>query len=974
MGAFFVMTEFIKKAFKEDERKAYYFTLYTLLFGIVAFLCFSWFIFNGKSMIFTGDGNRQHLNALVYYSQYLRTIFSNLVHGHSPIVPEWDFYIGEGSDVVSTFNYYAIGDPIALFSVFVPVAKMHIFYTASTIFRLYMAGIAFSALCFGTGRKNRFAIMAGTIGYCFCSWSLLNAARHIFFLNPMIWLPLIILGVEKIIGRKRPYLFIISVALASASSFYFFYMLVIITFIYTVLRLGFLYKKEIKKILMDILKVGIYSLMGVCISGILVLPVLMEFVNDSRSDVSIPMYILYPMKYYAQIPSALITGERTSYWLCIGMTAPVIMAIALLFINKKEDIFLKVLFVVGCFLILIPLFGRVFNGMSYISNRWSWAFICLCMYVLVKKWEIINNLTRKQWITLAGVGVGYSVICFFFLASRSISAFASLIIFFIALGVVRDDNSEEYKARRQQALLLFVAIVGVINIAFWMYSPNNDDYISQCVDAGHELDDIYMNEDIQVADGSEFEYTRMTGRGMTQNVSMFSDVSSTQYYWTLSSPYINQFRSSMAMREQSYHHRDGYDERTVLNELAGVNYFVMKEYDYGCVPYGYSFVRLTDNSEKNVELIADLKDELGVDELTEGQEARLLKDPGNYRIYKNDYALPITYCYDSYITEKKWNMYDPIQKQEVMMDAAYINTEEGRPEGIEEIDHRPNEYRVNYEEVMNSDDIVRTVDGVITTSPNTQMTLALGHEVVGSELYVRFSNLEFYPTTEYDLYTDNEVADPLNLYNKTNWKQLSESKRNKLRMDRLFCYPSDETNITVEANYMFKNIEYLPSDLAFSSGRHDFVVNIGYFEDPACSIMINFSKRGVYTFDDVQVYSVPMNEYPAKVEKLQQDHMTNLKIGDDEVTGDISLDKQKLMCLAMTYSDGWDAYVDGNATKVYRLNEKYMGIVVPAGDHKIVFRYTMPYKWAGCIITLCGILVFIVMIVVVERRRKVGTR
>ncbi len=58
------MTEFIKKAFKEDERKAYYFTLYTLLFGIVAFLCFSWFIFNGKSMIFTGDGNRQHHNTV----------------------------------------------------------------------------------------------------------------------------------------------------------------------------------------------------------------------------------------------------------------------------------------------------------------------------------------------------------------------------------------------------------------------------------------------------------------------------------------------------------------------------------------------------------------------------------------------------------------------------------------------------------------------------------------------------------------------------------------------------------------------------------------------------------------------------------------------------------------------------------------------------------------------------------------------
>ena len=36
---------------------------------------------------------------------------------------------------------------------------------------------------------------------------------------------------------------------------------------------------------------------------------------------------------------------------------------------------------------------------------------------------------------------------------------------------------------------------------------------------------------------------------------------------------------------------------------------------------------------------------------------------------------------------------------------------------------------------------------------------------------------------------------------------------------------------------------------------------------------------------------------------------------------------------------GWRAYVDGNETKIYRTNHDFMGIIVPAGQHKVEFRY-----------------------------------
>ena len=57
------------------------------------------------------DGWSQHFKALVYYSNYLRGILRHLIHDHRLVIPEWDFYIGEGGDILNALHYYVIGDP-----------------------------------------------------------------------------------------------------------------------------------------------------------------------------------------------------------------------------------------------------------------------------------------------------------------------------------------------------------------------------------------------------------------------------------------------------------------------------------------------------------------------------------------------------------------------------------------------------------------------------------------------------------------------------------------------------------------------------------------------------------------------------------------------------------------------------------------------------------------------------------------------
>ena len=99
----------LRSALSEDVKKRWYYLLYTIVFCCLACCCFSWFLLSNRSLIWQMDGWSQHFKALVYYSTYLREILQNLVYEHSLIIPDWDFYIGEGGDILNALHYYVIG-------------------------------------------------------------------------------------------------------------------------------------------------------------------------------------------------------------------------------------------------------------------------------------------------------------------------------------------------------------------------------------------------------------------------------------------------------------------------------------------------------------------------------------------------------------------------------------------------------------------------------------------------------------------------------------------------------------------------------------------------------------------------------------------------------------------------------------------------------------------------------------------------
>lgn len=202
------------------KKRLRFYSIYTVsmlgIFGILLLI----FISNGKSFVRIGDGLSQHYTTLAYWGQYLRSVLHTLLFEHRIEFPLWDLKLVFGSDILTTLHYYVVGDPLNLLAVFVPERYTEYLYGFLIFLRFYLAGIAFCAYCFYHKHKE-FPVLLGSLIYVYSQWMIVTGLDHPYFLNPCICLPLILLGIDKIFDKNKPYLYICSIALCSKQLLFF---------------------------------------------------------------------------------------------------------------------------------------------------------------------------------------------------------------------------------------------------------------------------------------------------------------------------------------------------------------------------------------------------------------------------------------------------------------------------------------------------------------------------------------------------------------------------------------------------------------------------------------------------------------------------------------------------------------------------------------------------------------------------------
>ena len=934
---------------------------YTIAFAALCLVVFVWYYAFGRTLIWKGDGWSQHYKALLYYAKYLRCILKNFFTGSSLFIPSFDIAIGEGNDILETFHYYVIGDPFALLSFLVPLRLMVVYYVAMILLRMYLAGLAFIWMMRTLHRGKSLgnvALIAGASVYVFAYWGLFNAARHPYFLNPCIYLPLLVIGIEKILRRERPYLFAGMVAVAGVSNFYFFYVLAILTAVYAALRVLWLRRTEGGKVLKPLLRLGAYALWGLALAAFIFLPMSRAFLTNARMGTPNARHLIYPLSYYGKLPAlALSSGE--AYWVCMGFAAPVFPACCLLW-RRKGNGFCKLCMAVCGVMLLFPVFGQALNGFSYMCNRWSFCIALVCGAALTLLWDELTALPAKDWKFLCKCCGVYAALCVVLWNSRTPRAFGSILLLLLTMWELRpvkaaresataDGETEKTaKPRNPGAAVAAVIALAIAVNSFWLNCYLSDSYASKAMYVWDASNVPLRNEAEQlhrlVRETGDSAWFRYSGTDPEKNANVVGEVSSTQFYWTIGSPALAEYRTAMSLREYSLYKYQNYDERAVLTTLSAVGYYVINPTLQAAPPYGFS----------KIGTLAD----------------------GRTEIYKNDQALPLFYTYDDCVLRKDWDTLSSPEKEDVLLRAMVVE----REPSAETPATSPDALKADgYPQAVPVPFTVECGEGVsfdgrtFTVGARGGKIELLFDGLADAETMFEFLGAQIIPTTgqEPKRFGLKPFKKPITIGPFTFEKP---ADFRLLATDRLDWKVPDSAVLTLSDDRYSKNLELYNNEYRYYNGRRDFCVNLGYREEAQKRITVSFSEEGTYTFDEIRVWCRPMAQYAETVAKRAGATVRNLTFKTNEIAATVVTDVPKLVCIAVPYHEGFTAYVNGEKAELLHANVGYMGVHIKPGENRVQLLYRPPLRLAGGLISFAALAAGVWFVIYRERQIRQGRR
>lgn len=903
----------------EKNKNTIYYLLYTITFAFIITAIFSWFFLNNKSFLWRDDGIYQHFNALVYYRTYLITIIKKLFATGVFEIPLWDFSLGYGADILTTLNYYVIGDPINLLVVLVPSRFMELAYSALVLLRLYLAGVTFSLYC-RRMKRGYFAVLIGTFVYIFCAYGLFAAVRHPFFIGPMIMFPCLLIGIENIFARKGPKLFIIMVFVAAVSNFYFFYMMSILILIYACIRFFTLHQRPwLITFFKTVLRFIGYYVTGVLMASTLFLPVVIEMLCSGRAHLKYAIDMFYSADYYVDFFTRFLTVRSIGNWTYMGYAAIAVISILGLIMTKHKYKEIKIALLILTMFIYIPFAGTALNGFSYNANRWIWGYSFFIAFIVVSTMEEILTLSRKKMVLLTVITSIYSSICLIIgnMGNESNIKQISLLLVFLVILIVFTCWRERHGAVPTQVLftmkgiMLFIVLINVIMNAYDLYSPNKKNYIDQFCDAGTGLSILEDGAAKAVLGTTDTDFYRYEDNPNQQeivyNTALQTGLKSTSFYFSLANSHIYDYFKELQTNYSNDFQYIGLDGRTYPGTLAASRYFVIAKGNEAYLPFGYT---KTSNTAKKNGII--------------------------YQAYQNDYALPLGYTYEKYIDRAIYDGLSPLHKQAALLQGIVLDAQSQPFEPAQlEFTSQNIDYKLRLGKGVKLKD-----NKIITNHKNSFIELTFDG-LDNSETYCTIQGLTY--------------SDPNQLKTKKqSVYQYIKQKNNLKRYKKLTILTFLSKSVSKEV------LVHCPGSI-YNIGRTDYKVNLGYDKNKRTKIKIVFENKGTYAFDKIEVACQPMDRYASAVLALQEDTLKNVKIYANTVVGSINLDQDKILCLSIPYSKGWSAYVNGAKKELLQANTMYMGMPLKAGEYQIQLKYMTPGLKAGIALSLIGAVSFILI-------------
>lgn len=723
-------------------------------------------------------------------------------------------------------------------------------------------------------------------------------ANNTMWMDCLIFLPLVTLGIERLIKKGHFKLFVVSLAMTMLCSFYIGYMVCIYVALYffyyylaTSSRYGNNFYLEDNHFFKSFARIAFYSIIAICIAMIIILPAYtsLQFGKDEFSDPSFTMeqrfdwldlvVKLFPGSYDSVRPEGLP-------FIYCGTIVMLLFPLYFLTsrINWRERMMtaaLLIVFLISFNINALDIIWHGFQKPNWLNYRYAFIFGFLLIVMAYKAFGKLQYANYKNVIFIGGI---FTLLAFViqkqdyeFVDDFKTIWFSVLCIgaFCVALWFVYK-KKHKGMATAVVALLVFAELfaAGLMNAV-----ALDEDVVM----SGRDSYNNYMNavrpavDFVKDYDNSEFY--RMEKNFHRQNNGRTNDPMALDFYG------ISNSTSTLNKSMINILHRFGYASRShwsqylggtpVSDALIGIRYVISN--------------REIDNQVWEKIHSSPVKDEL---------RGSVIGSPEELTVYKNPYALSLAFASSDKIKDLQITDYE----SPFLLMNALVTALTGSEEELEIFKHIP----LGDTEFFN-----------ISTN------FATNHR--------KYSKTDSSRVGEIEYTLDVKAGVPVYMYIPTD-------------------YPRECTlylNGSSVGNYM--------------GNKSDCVQYLGIFdEDQTITVTLRLKDDPIYIRTKQEYFFSLDSELFKKVfTELSYGNMEITKFYDDYIEGNVTVSEgQSLLYTSITFDEGWIVTVDGKRAELVKTCDGLIAVDIAKGSHKITFTYRPKCYTVGGAVSIFGIVAF----------------
>ncbi|WP_225550184.1 YfhO family protein [Enterococcus sp. S22(2020)] len=562
-------------------------------------------------------------DAFAQYSNF-HASFKQVLEGKQSIFYSWSGSLGLNYWALAAYYLNGIFTPLVIFfdNVNMPDTLYYL-----TLIKFGASGLSFWIFAHNTYKLNRWIITALSISYSLMSYALAYS-EVIMWLDTFVYLPLIILGIHRLMDKNKPVLLFISYLLLFLSNFYMAFMVGVFSFLYFFARTftnWHIHKKSI-------FTYFITSILAGGASMVVILPTVLDLSANGESLTQIQSFLTKDTGAWDFVAKNLVGIYDTSKYnsmpfIYIGLI-PLLLCLYY-FVSKKFALKNKLIYG-SLFLILIAsvyisalnLFWHGMHSPNMFLFRFS--FLISFLVILLAGYSL-EALTKEDSNTVINIilSVGAIFLIFILLSNKkrygvvtteSLVGTLLLLAVYLLIWLIYVNKA---KFRQAALVLLFVVMVG--EAAFnaqqmiagisrdWGYTYRKF-YQEPFKDVEKLVSQVEKNESFYRLENIEPTSANDSFRYGYHGVSMFSSIRNRH-----SSQYLN----TLGYRSLGTNLQIQYMNNTLLADtLVGMKYNLSKNEKFN--KFGY--------------------EEIG--------------KSGKYTLYENKYALPLGIMTDDAIFDE----------------------------------------------------------------------------------------------------------------------------------------------------------------------------------------------------------------------------------------------------------------------------------------------------------------------------------